>query len=548
MHCVKVIFKFLAIKIAPKKKRRCLTLDEKREILRLIDAGRSFSWIENHTETPRSTISKIKSSREKILQHFKVVENAGSVKKIRDVSHPEIEKATYYWFLQQRAHNLPITIDIIRQKAMVYHQSLCNIADCMFSASYGWTQKFIARHCMRSLKITGEKLSANYSAIEPFKEMFVKIVEEMEVSPEQIYNADESGLMWKMVPGYTLVGQEEKSAPGQKMNKARVTFTPCANITGTNKVSLQLIGKAAKPRCFAGKTLPKNINYCHSKNAWQTRELFKKWLSEVFQPSVEQYSKENGIPSKAILLLDNASAHTEYDNLSTPNIRVLFLPPNSTAIAQPMDQSVIYPIKVNYRVKLLQRLMLAQSWTEELKKFNLYDAVQLIGEAWDELEASVILKSWKPLLQGYKPYENLYQDRKDMTDLAESLVKKVTKMVKKLDVSLTEQDIDKWLNNVQELSSEQLTDENILQLIRTQLTSDAPKADESNEFQDSDMEENITLHYETVKDSEDHAEDAKNVDSAFLILIDHFKNNPDAEKLLHLRAWRNEFLDKVTLS
>lgn len=532
---------FLAIKIAPRKKRRCLLLSEQREVLRLIDEGRSYSWIEQKTGTPRSTISKIKSRREKINQRFAAVENAGSSRKIREVTHPAVEKATFLWFLQQRDQHLPMTIDLIRKKAIAFHQSLCDDDRCSFSASFGWAQKFVARHCLRTLKISGEKLSADSSALEPFKQKLVQLIQEMGLTLDQIYNADESGLIYKALPSSTLVSNEEKSAPGRKIPKERITFTPCSNITGSNKVPIQLIGKAMRPRCFAGKSLPENIFYTNSQNAWQTRELFKKYLVEVFIPSVKLYSEQQGISPKAILVLDNATSHSEFDDLGTTDIRVLFLPPNSTAIAQPMDQSVILPLKVRYRAKLLQQLILSDDWVQKLKQFNLYDATKLISESWEDLETSVIVKSWKPLLQGFKPYDNLYQIQEKISNLPEHLAGQIKKMLNKLNVAFGEANIDEWLNSIHELGSEQLTDERILQLVRTHHCPDADKDDE-----DSEQEEEIELHYE-IMENEDVPKNMKQVDDAFCTLIEYFKRE-DSDKLILLNSWRNEFLDKVTLN
>lgn len=73
---------------------------------------------------------------------------------------------------------------------------------------------------------------------------------------EQIYNADESGLFWRMLPEHTLASSHEKNAPGRKIIKARITFMPCANVSGTHKLPLLVIGTAQKPRAFKSVNLP----------------------------------------------------------------------------------------------------------------------------------------------------------------------------------------------------------------------------------------------------------------------------------------------------
>jgi len=50
---------------------------------------------------------------------------------------------------------------------------------------------------------------------------------------------------------------------------------------------------------------------------------------------------------KAFLFLDNAPSHRSSETLKSNDgtIKVMFLPPNTTAAIQPMDQSVLDPCK-----------------------------------------------------------------------------------------------------------------------------------------------------------------------------------------------------------
>lgn len=123
-----------------------------------------------------------------------------------------------------------------------------------FKASTGWLDKFKTRHGIRNLSIQGEKLSAGEETVEPFLLKLQKVIEERGLTPEQIYNTDETGLLWKCLPQRTLVSCREKSAPGFKKAKDCLTVLGCTNATGTHKLKPVLIGKSAKPRCF------KNVN------------------------------------------------------------------------------------------------------------------------------------------------------------------------------------------------------------------------------------------------------------------------------------------------
>lgn len=62
-------------------------------------------------------------------------------------------------------------------------------------------------------------MSADENALTKFKEEFEKIVAAEEYSRDQIYNCDETGLNFRMMPSKTLAVREETTAPGLKKIK-----------------------------------------------------------------------------------------------------------------------------------------------------------------------------------------------------------------------------------------------------------------------------------------------------------------------------------------
>ena len=67
---------------------------------------------------------------------------------------------------------------------------------------------------------------------------------------EQLFNCDETGLQFRLLPQKTLAHAFEKRVEGRKKLKDCVTISACANVTGTIKLPLLLIGKAAWLCCF----------------------------------------------------------------------------------------------------------------------------------------------------------------------------------------------------------------------------------------------------------------------------------------------------------
>lgn len=241
-----------------------------------------------------------------------------------------------------------------------------------FTASQGWFSRFCQRHNIRQLSLQGEKLSADVPAADKFIPDFQQVISEGGYSHEQVFNCDESGLYYKLLPSKTMAAHFEKSAAGRKTQKDRITINACSNVTGTIKLPLQFIGKAKKPRCF------KNIDvsslpdiYNNQSNAWMNCALFSNWFHNHFVPFVQKALKEKNLSPKAILLLDNCSAHPDEEELVSADGQVVasFLPPNVTAMIQPMDQGVLSCIKRRYKKKILEELVLMDADGKSVKDF-----------------------------------------------------------------------------------------------------------------------------------------------------------------------------------
>ncbi|CAH2001420.1 unnamed protein product [Acanthoscelides obtectus] len=76
----------------------------------------------------------------------------------------------------------------------------------------------------------------------------------------------------------------------------------------------------------------------------------------------------------------------------------MFLPPNCTALIQPMDQNIIQFVKQDYKKNLLLRAVSKDQPTEKtLKEFNMKDLVFALCPSWNALPSSTIKSPWKKL-------------------------------------------------------------------------------------------------------------------------------------------------------
>lgn len=264
-----------------KSKRNHLSLATKAKILELIEKGITFARIARDYHIGKGTVSRINARKIKIREIIqKSYTGPGTRKYIRESEVPLVEKKLYEWFLSQRKKNVALSSEILKHKAMQISQNI----GTPFNASNGWFINFKKRFGIRQLKICGEKLSANPESVSPFICSLKEKIKELELTNDHIYNADETGLFWKILPNKTFVSADEKNAPGHKLAKERVTLLVCTNASGSHKLQPVVIGKSKNPRSFKNIKIP--VEYLHSKNAWMNGFLFKKWFHDSFVPQV----------------------------------------------------------------------------------------------------------------------------------------------------------------------------------------------------------------------------------------------------------------------
>jgi DDE superfamily endonuclease len=208
------------------------------------------------------------------------------------------------------------------------------------------------------------------------------------------------------MPSKTFISKEEQSAPGFKAAKDRLTLLLGGNSTGDFRMKPLLIYHSENPRSMKGiskQSMP--VIWMANRKAWMTAILFKKWYQDHFCPAVKSYCERNGLQKKALLILDNAPGHPQ--NLSEFQtclpVEIIFTPPNTTSILQPMDQGVIANFKAYYIRKTFKQLVEAVdsdqcSIKEFWKKFNIMNAIENIGSSWNEVQQSCLKGCWNCLL------------------------------------------------------------------------------------------------------------------------------------------------------
>ena len=143
---------------------------------------------------------------------------------------------------------------------------------------------------------------------------------------KDIFNADEFGLFYQCLPNKTYHFKGQKCSGG-KNSKVRLTGMAAGNAVG-EKLPMFLIGMSKTPCCFKHiKNLP--CKYKSQKKSLVDSQIFEEWMRKLNRT----FQMEG---RKIVLLIDNYLAHPSVSDLR--NVQLVFLPPNTTSVLQPMNQ------------------------------------------------------------------------------------------------------------------------------------------------------------------------------------------------------------------
>ncbi|XP_045208819.2 tigger transposable element-derived protein 4-like [Mercenaria mercenaria] len=364
-----------------KRKLGNYTLETKYKAIIAVEEGKSSKTkIAADFDIPQNTLSTWLKKAADIKESYLNGEYGPQRKRSGHAKFPEVEEAVLKWFKNARNENVPVSGPFLIHKANEFARAL-GMTD--FNCSTGWLERFKERHGITFKKVCGESKSVDLTSdrIQEWNDRLSSILREY--SPENIFNADETGLFYRALSDKTL---EFKNVDchGGKQSKERLTVMVCANMSGSEKVKLLIIGKSAKPRCFKNvKKLP--TDYKANKKAWMVSEIFSDWVSEFDR---KMHRKKR----KVVLIVDNCPAHPNVQGLQA--VRLVFLPPNTTSVTQPMDQGVIQSLKVQYRNLVMQR---QSDCVDEKKTFvlSVLDAMRLLHQAWVNVKQTTIANCFR---------------------------------------------------------------------------------------------------------------------------------------------------------
>ena len=126
----------------------------------------------------------------------------------------KLDEAIYLWYVQERSQGIPIFTSNFMVTILRHPLKLA------LTGSGGFYQQ----HGIRQLSLQGEKLSSDLDAPDPFKEKLLKLIEDKDFTLELLYDCDETGLYYRMLPEKTLAARTEKGS--SRNEEAKGVYNP----------------------------------------------------------------------------------------------------------------------------------------------------------------------------------------------------------------------------------------------------------------------------------------------------------------------------------
>ncbi|KAK1327341.1 hypothetical protein QTO34_018110 [Cnephaeus nilssonii] len=411
------------------KRRKALTMEVKGDRIRRSEKGETPRNIDRSYGQSPTTVSTIIKDQKHILEHVKGSAPMTStvVTEQRSGLIIEMERLLVLWLDEQYQRRIPVSQMLIQEKAERLFEALKKekgegSESKEFVASKGWFMGFKDRANLHNLKVPGEAASDDAKAA---------------------------------AYAYTYVHcQEGEESIRPKASKERWSVLLGANAAGDFKLKPLVIQRGIKG-IWKG-LLP--VIWKSNKKAWVTLSVFEDWFTNHFVPEVKDYCASRGLPFKVLLVLDSAPCHPANLNDFHPNVKVVYLPPSTSSLLQPMGQGIIASFKAYYLRGTFAMAFRATEKDKELtlndfwKSYNVLAAVKNISDSWDEVKQTNLNAVWKKLCPQF------VNDFNGFENSVEVVIKNVVELSKQLDLEVEAEGVTELLaSHGEEVSAEDHT-------------------------------------------------------------------------------------------
>lgn len=218
--------------------RNDLTLEQKINLIKENERGSSYRELKEKFQVSLGSISNILKRKYEYINDYECNHNKKLKRKMKNDINQTINDNVYEWFVMQRSKRIPISGPVLQEYARNVAAELGDTSG--FKASNGWLDRFRTRYNIQFRVISGEAAAVDDITIDDWKLRLPVILEHY--NPADVYNCDETGLFFKMLPDRSLV-VGKADCRGGKRSKERYTVLLCGNWAGTDKLKPLVIGK-----------------------------------------------------------------------------------------------------------------------------------------------------------------------------------------------------------------------------------------------------------------------------------------------------------------
>jgi len=190
-----------------------------------------------------------------------------------------------------------------------------------------------------------------------------------------------------------------------------------------------------------------------------TQLLFQDALLNSYDSEMEKCSLVNNIPLKILLILDHAPGNLPFIGDLHSNIRVVFVPPHTTSLIQPMGAGVSATFKAYYlRRTFAQSIAATEEDTEKTlmqfwKDCNIYDCIQKLTWTWSDVTKECMNEMWKNTIKRFSHEGKGFAKDEEVAKMSKAVVE----MTRNFNLSVDEDDIEELLEAVpEELTNDEL--------------------------------------------------------------------------------------------
>ena len=212
--------------MAKRKLQTELSLQQKSEVLLLIQKGESQRKLAEPYGVSKMTIANIKKNEHFIINSVESNGSQNRKRKMRKTENEEVNNIMLQFFIKCRAESIPVSGPMLQAKAAEIASSL-QIEK--FSASNGWLGAFRRRNNINFRALCGESANVYKEAADDWKWHLAAVVGGYAI--EDQFNADETAVFYRQLPSKSMVFKGESCKCG-KFVKKRLSIMLCCSATG----------------------------------------------------------------------------------------------------------------------------------------------------------------------------------------------------------------------------------------------------------------------------------------------------------------------------